>query len=229
MRGLIRRALGIADPVSTEIGAYRRLKRKGFEPDHIIDLGAYEGCWTREVRRVFEDVPVTMIEAQEAKKPILAAVCRELGKVSLISEVLGATSGDPVIFYEMETGSSIRPENSNVARLEKHMTTRTLDDVLDHTGSNLFLKIDVQGAELDVLAGGQNTLARCGVVQLETALLPYNDGAPLFKDVVVQMAEWGFSPFDFAGFIRPNGTDLVQVDIIFVRTDSALRATHFLY
>lgn len=229
MKWLIKRALGIADPVSTEIGAYRRLKHKGFEPDHIIDIGAYEGCWTREVRGVFGDVPVTMVEAQEEKKPILSAVCRELGKVTLVSAVLGATSGDSVIFYEMETGSSLRPENSNVARIEKRMTTQTLDDVVDEAGSSLFLKIDVQGAELDVLAGGQNTLSRCDVVQLETALLPYNEGAPQFKDVIVQMAEWGFTPFDFAGFIRPNGIDLVQVDIIFVRTSSALRATHFLY
>ncbi|RYD45362.1 MAG: FkbM family methyltransferase [Sphingomonadales bacterium] len=227
MRSQIKRLLGIPEPVAPEIAAYERLKAKGFVPDRIIDVGAYEGSWTRLVRSVFDHVPVTMIEAQEGKKPVLDAVCREIENASLVSALLGRTPGTAVTFYEMETGSSTRPENSNVAREERIMTTRTLDDVIDDSGTALFLKIDVQGSELDVLSAGQRTLARCEVVQLETALLPYNIGAPQITEVFVQMGEWGFSPFDFAGFIRPNGVDLVQTDVLFVRTGSALRAKQF--
>lgn len=227
MRSQIKRLLGIPEPVSPEIAAYERLKRKGFMPDRIIDVGAYEGSWTRLVRSVFDKVPVTMIEAQDGKKPLLDAVCREISDTSVVSALLGSTGGATVTFYEMETGSSTRPENSNVAREEAIMTTRTLDDVIDVSGTALFLKIDVQGSELDVLSAGQKTLSRCEVVQLETALLPYNEGAPQMIEVLIQMEEWGFSPFDFAGFIRPNGVDLVQTDILFVRTNSTLRAKEF--
>ena len=227
MRSQIKRLLGIPEPVSPEIAAYERLKRKGFMPDRIIDVGAYEGSWTRLVRSVFDKVPVTMIEAQDGKKPLLDAVCREISDTSLVSALLGSVGGTSVTFYEMETGSSTRPENSNVARQERILTTQTLDDVIDASGTALFLKIDVQGSELDVLTAGQKTLARCEVVQLETALLPYNAGAPQMNQVLAQMEEWGFSPFDFAGFIRPNGVDLVQTDVLFVRTNSTLRAKQF--
>jgi len=229
MRSLLKRVLGIHAPPSPEIAAYGRLKAKGFTPDRIIDVGAYEGDWTRLVRGVFDKSPVTMIEAQEGKKAALEAVCRELPGVTLVSALLAPTSGSQVPFYEMETGSSMRAENSNVAREEKLMTTQTLDEAAGQDGERLFIKIDVQGAELDVLSGGLNILERCEVVQLETALLPYNDGAPQIAEVFVQMEKWGFSPYDFAGFIRPNGTDLVQTDVIFVRTASALRPSHFTF
>lgn len=229
MKNLIKRLLKVAPTPSLEVEAYTRLKARGFSPDLIIDVGAYEGDWTRMARSVFDYCPVTMVEAQANKIAALTQVCDDLGDVTLVSGVLGRQAGEDVIFYEMETGSSLRAENSNVARREVRMQTRTLDEVIGDRGNSLFLKIDVQGAELDILSGGQATLRRCEVVQLETALLPYNAGAPLMGEVLDQMLQWGFSPFDFAGFIRPNGIDLVQTDIIFVRTLSPWRTSFFTY
>lgn len=221
------RLAGPTEPL--EVQAYRRIRSKGFEPGAIIDVGAYEGHWTRLARSVFHDAPVVMVEAQTAKKTILDAVCRDVRGVTLENSVLSATAGEEVVFYEMETGSSLRPENSNVPRVERRLMSKTLDDIAIALPGPIFLKVDVQGAELDILRGGQSTLARSEVVQLETALLPYNDGAPQIVDLLVQMREWGFVPLDFAGFIRPNGIDLVQTDIIFVRSDSDLRATRFVF
>jgi len=82
----------------------------------------------------------------------------------------------------------------------------------------------VQGAGLLVLAGGQKTLARSEVVQLEVALLPYNEGAPTFLEVLSYMNDHGFVPFDISGESRPMG-HLVQIDLLFVRRDSPLRPT----
>lgn len=229
MRSFLNRVLGRRAPVPSEIEAYKRLKEKGFSPDRIIDVGAYEGSWTRLVRTVFADTHVTMIEAQHGKMEILGKVCRDLSRVNLVSALLSDMAGKELVFYEMETGSSLRPENSNVARIERKMVTQTLDDVVGSDGQRIFLKIDVQGAELDILAGGQGTLGRCEIVQLETALLPYNAGAPQITEVLVKMDAWGFVPYDFAGFIRPNGIDLVQTDILFVRRGSPLRPSHFTF
>lgn len=229
MKSLIKHMLKITPPSSPEIEAYARLKARGFSPDLIVDVGAYEGGWTRMARSVFTHCPVIMIEAQANKIPGLKQVCDDLGDVTLVSEVLGSQAGEEVTFYEMETGSSLLAENSNVPRREIRMQTRTLDDVIGDRGNCLFVKIDVQGAELDILSGGQAVLSRCEVVQLETALLPYNAGAPLMNEVLSRMEQWGFSPFDFAGFIRPNGIDLVQTDIIFVRTLSPWRTSFFTY
>jgi hypothetical protein len=81
----------------------------------------------------------------------------------------------------------------------------------------------VQGAELEVLAGGFGTLDRSEVVQLEVPFVSYNEGAPTLLDVMHFMNEREFVPIDVSGFSRPNGIDLVQADFLFVRRGSSLR------
>lgn len=231
-RQLIGRALGRKRHIDQEEAAYIRLAAKGFQPDGIIDVGAYQGEWTRLARSIFPKAPVLMIEAQEAKKPYLDAVCAEMAGTRYASTVLGAASGEVVTFYEMETGSSFLPEQSNAPRVEKRLVTRTLDEVAGELlpgPASLFLKIDVQGAELQVLAGGEETLARSEVVQLEVAMLPYNKGAPTMLEVISYMDDRELVPFDISGSSRPNGCDLVQIDILFTRRGSALRPDYFAF
>lgn len=140
---------------------------------------------------------------------------------------MGRTAGETVTFYEMETGSSMFPEQSDARRTARTLSTRTLDDVASGVPTPLFLKIDVQGAELEVLAGGSETLSRADLVQLEVALLPYNEGAPTILDVLPFMKTHGLVPFDLSGWSRPNGIDLAQIDLLFVREDSPLRLKFF--
>ena len=132
-------------------------------------------------------------------------------------------------FFQMATGSSLYSEASNVQRKELRLLTSTLDEEAAGFATdarNLFLKIDVQGAELTVLSGGEATLARCGLVQLEVAMLQYNRGAPLLPEVVGFMASRGFYPIEVSGFSRPLG-ELVQIDLLFAPEGSPLRPTSF--
>ena len=207
--------------------AYLRLKAKGFEPAHIIDVGAYQGEWTRLSKRVFPDVPVLMVEAQSAKRPFLDKVCAELPNVRYEQALLSRSEGQKVRFFEMETGSSMFPESSNVARVEKELVTATLDGLAGALPSPTLLKIDVQGAEIEVLEGAPKTLSVCEVVQLEVALLPYNEGAPAITDVLNFMADRDFVPFDVSGMSRPNGLDLAQLDLLFTPSSSQLRNRYF--
>lgn len=225
--GKIGRALskvfGKSSSLPDEEASYRRLLEKGWRPGAIVDVGAYQGDWTRLVRRLFPNVPILMVEAQEGKTAGLKMLAAEFESVSFASAVLGSSSGREVTFYEMETGSSYFPEQSNAPRTERTYVTRTLDELAGDLPAPLFLKVDVQGAELEILAGGTETLERCELVQLEVALLPYNKGAPTILDVLEYMDERGFVPLDISGFSRPNGVDLVQIDVLFARRTSELR------
>jgi len=211
----------------TEEQAYRRLANQGYSPDLIIDVGAYEGHWSRTARKVFPDAPILMVEPQVEKQSILSSAIREIGNASLHQGALAADSEEH-LFFVMETGSSLLSENSNVAREIRTLRTETLDSLLGKA-SDLFLKIDVQGGELGVLAGGRQALKVCSLIQLEVALLPYNAGAPTFLQVISYMDEQGFVPLDIAGFIRPDGINLVQLDMLFVPKISKLRPTMFQY
>lgn len=227
---MIRRLLHrmISSPfASEEERIYSLLYARGFRPDCILDVGAYEGKWSATARLIFGNVPTLMVDAQAVKQAILKERCRGSDNWTVELALLGEEEGREVTFFEMETGSSIMPERSNVSRVEKRMKTTTLDRLAAKiSGDNLFLKIDVQGAELKVLAGANETLRRCGLVQLETAILNYNEGAPTLREVVTYMEKRGFAPVDIAGQIRINNI-LIQIDMLFAPHESPLRPDYF--
>ena len=74
-------------------------------------------------------------------------------------------------------------------------------DTLDNCVARLpnwradFVKVDVEGAELDVLKGGQRTLETAFGVQIEVAFVTRNIGAPLQPDVDRWLREAGFTPY----------------------------------
>jgi FkbM family methyltransferase len=208
---------------------YRRLASLGYRPSALVDVGAYQGNWTLAARRIFGPVPTLMVEAQPAQIANLERIARESDDLAVAHAVLGARDGESVQFFEMGTGSSFFPETSDAPRQASQMVTRRLDDVVAGWRQgldNAFLKVDVQGAELEVLAGGMQVLGGCSLVQLELAMLAYNEGAPLLPRVVEWMAGHGWWPTEVSGFSRPRDR-LVQIDMLFAPRDSALRPTRF--
>src|SRR5438477_8868503 len=61
----------------------RQMKRRGFNPAVVLDIGAYVGDWTRSFKRIFPDAKVLMIEAQASKANALSRVKSELLNVEL--------------------------------------------------------------------------------------------------------------------------------------------------
>ena len=222
---VLRRLRPGAGHFEPETSAYRRLRARGYAPAGLIDVGAYEGHWTRNAREIFGDVPTLMVEPQAAKRSGLEALCRELPHTRLVSQVLTARAGETVTFYEMETGSSIMAEHSDAPRREVKLVSETLDAVATDA-PNQFLKIDAQGAELEILSGGEATLRRASLVQLEAAVAQYNEGAPTLRDVLQFMEDRGFVMLDISGMTRIQD-HLVQIDLLFVPAGSGLRQDFF--
>jgi FkbM family methyltransferase len=212
--------------------AHFRLAEFGFAPAGIVDIGAHLGDWTRGIRHVFPTAPVLMLEARDEQRPALESVCAQVPDVRYEIALLGAEPGKVLPFHVQNTGSSLFVQRSNVPYTVAELETRTLDEIVQRDirlQDPLFLKLDVQGAELEVLRGGTHTLSCTEVAQLEVALLPYNEGAPTAADVIAFMDEAGFAIFDVAEMTRTNQVDLAQIDLIFVRKTSPLRRDFFRY
>jgi hypothetical protein len=83
------------------------------------------------------------------------------------------------------------------------------------------LKLDVQGAELEVLAGATETLKRCKVVQVEVSFRRVYEKAPLAHEIIRFFTEQGFRIYDIASiFKRGNDRALLQADLFFVADDT---------
>lgn len=216
-------------------GGLRRLKALGFTPENMLDIGAYEGEWMRMAKAVFPQSRVLMVEAQPEKDPVLKAACHAFdGSVEYAIALLGRDNREAAPFYQMRTpsgstGSSLYEEQTSFERRVVTLPMRRLDDLLPtHTKRHFqLLKLDVQGAELEVLSGGLATLKAAEVVLLEASFLQYNKGAPFFDEVVAFMKANGYVVFDILDCFRENKDLLFQGDILFIQEGSSLRPAGF--
>jgi hypothetical protein len=77
------------------------------------------------------------------------------------------------------------------------VTTTRLDDIEACKGAD-FVKIDVQGATLDVLQGGPETIKNALVVQCEVEFVQLYEGEPLFSEIDREMRKLGFLLHQFS-------------------------------
>ena len=87
------------------------------------------------------------------------------------------------------------------------------------------LKLDVQGYELWVLKGAEESLPGIRVILAEVNLLDIHKGVPLLHEVTDWLFQRGYVAYDICGLTRrPLDDALWQADMIFIRRDDALRA-----
>lgn len=202
------------------------LNKLGFNPASVIDIGAYKGEWSYYASQIFANSTFLMIEPQEDKQQGLKEIVEKSKNMRFASTLLGKENNDKVIFYEMETGSSIYAEQTDVGREIKNYRMETLDNLVAKEGikGEYFIKLDVQGAELDVLKGATKVLEDTNFILLEASLLNYNENAPLFAEVVAYLNEKDFVLFDICDQNRKKDNTLFQVDLIFTKRNSNIRS-----
>ena len=203
-------------------GSLQNLSRVGFRPGGIIDVGANVGAWATTVSSIFPDCPIHMVEAQPTLEPQLKAT----GFPYSIT-LLGPEKKPTVPFFLSGTGSSVMEEVTSFDKEKIELPMHRLDDLepVRALPGQLLFKLDVQGFELEVLAGARSTLDRTEAILAEVSLLPYNKEAPLMHEVIAYLAERDFLPYDICGGLRRSSDmALFQTDMIFVRCGSDLRA-----
>lgn len=213
----------------TMFGSIANLQSNGLAPRSVLDIGAHNGAWTRKAAKIFADARFLMIEARPVQKPKLEAVVAALnGRAAASIALLGSEAKESVPFYSLGTGSSVFEEATTFGRRAVSLPMRTLDGMIEERKmqSPFFVKLDVQGYELEVLKGGAVTLAKSDAVLMEVSFLEYNRGAPLINEVFDFMRRADFVPYDVCSLQRRMSDGaLFQTDIIFTRRDSIARAT----
>jgi FkbM family methyltransferase len=206
----------------THKNALARLKSLGFGPRTIYDIGAYRGGWARLATEVFPDAQIVLFEANADHAAELAASGHRHLVVALGAEDGGARSfhvpraGDA-------TGASLYMENTShyaAANLQvREVATARLDTVVarEKLPPPDLMKIDVQGAEIDVLAGATATLAAASALIIEVSLVDYNKHAPLMADVVAALDRAGFKCADLCEVHRTEAGFVLQLDLLCVR------------
>lgn len=199
------------------------LKERGYSPGFVIDGGAYEGTWTLDLLEVFPEAKVLMVEAQIAKVPRLREVAGQHTNVQYHQGILSAQDGKRVLFTENETASHVEVFEYEAG---KGIASETLDGIITRRGLPFpdFIKLDVQGYEIEVLKGASQSLDHAEFCFLEVSLIDIGN-EPLLTEVIHFMDERGFQAYDICQLMRrPYDKALYQLDLLFIKKTSNLIA-----
>lgn len=115
-----------------------------------------------------------------------------------------------------------------VQSIEQVQTSR-LDDIKNLRSPD-FLKMDVQGAELEIIKNGKNALKNCLAIQLEVSYFNLYEKQPSFGEIDVhlrslgfvphrflEVKRWAIAPTVFNGNFRVPGNQLLESDIVYIK------------
>jgi FkbM family methyltransferase len=223
LRDVLARRLGVPEIPF----AFERLRASGFVPEHIFDVGAHAGEFTKLCRRIWPTATLTCFEVLPHRVKELRSWCVRDGNADVLELLLGAETRAAVPLHEMETASSVLDEHISQSPLTRVYPMQTIDEIIRSKSMVApdLLKLDVQGYELEVLKGAQSILGHLSVVLAEINLIDIHKNVPLLYDIVSFMWEKGFVAYDICGLTRrPLDQALWQADFIFVPRESALRS-----
>jgi len=195
----------------------------------LIDVGANAGQFARHFRDTRPDCLIYSFEPlRDCFDELQRTMADTLG-FTAFNVALGESDGE-VVFFRSESSAS-----SSLLRMgESHkelfpftrditpqtVTLRRLDSYLDEitVRGGLLIKIDVQGAELEVLRGAQRFLEVANAVIAEVGYLPLYEGQGTLMEMANLLQARGLS---FMGIVdqysRPGDSLPVYGDALFAR------------
>lgn len=223
---LARRNLDVSgDPFLSQVA--RMMASRGIE--YVLDVGANEGQYAALLRsygfrgQIHSFEPLTDAAARlgrrSARDPRWHAHQFGLGAEAGQTQInVAANSFSSSLLPMAPAHLAAAPESEYVGQEAIDLSTVDLQcQQLAIPADRTLLKIDTQGYESAVLAGGQETLARVAAVQLELSTVELYEGQVLAAELEETLAAAGLTRWTFtAGIADPEGR-LLQYDALFVR------------
>jgi FkbM family methyltransferase len=187
----------------------------------VLDIGAYEGEWTKTFKYYYPTADVLMIEANTEKESIL----KKIGNYKIA--VLGKTDDEEVNYYKcldgVPTGNGIYPENTDYKFEPEKRKAITLSTLLGSEDGFDLIKMDVQGAERDIIQGSLPIMANTKFLLLELQTVQYTKGTPRFSEMVTYLHDLGFEFVDIFD-LKYDRDCLIEMDCLFINRNVEIEA-----
>tara|TARA_Y100000022_G_C13180719_1_gene343262 strand:+ start:22 stop:672 length:651 start_codon:yes stop_codon:yes gene_type:complete len=182
-----------------------------YSPKKILDIGALDGRWSQCAKIVFTDCEILMIEANQDMEHVL----KQTGfgyYITALSDSVKKTN-----YYKLpgHAGNSLYYEKNSVDPEINTIETTTLENLIDKNEIFNFIKLDVQGSEIDILRGGKDFMTKADFILTECSLVEYNLDAPSFEDQLDFFNENNFSMIDIFDLLYDKNGKLLQLDVLF--------------
>ena len=184
------------------------LKQSGFEPKVIYDIGSSVLNWTNITKQIWPDAKIFLFDAFQPAEFLYKDFEYHIGVLSDKNDKIvkfyqnNFLPGGNSYYREIFNGGKFFPEDIYIEKV-----TKTLDTVVEERGFPLpdFIKIDVQGSEIDIINGGKNTINNAKRMIVELQHIEYNLGAKMYQESLEIIKELGWSCCD--PLFTNNGPD----------------------
>ena len=226
---LLRRGILVSRPpgrFNAQEYKLQQIKARGLRFRSAVDAGAADGMWARSFKAVYPAARLLCVEPRADTQAALQEFAAGWPDVEIAQALLA--SGRTAVGFHLHGDQSSMLANSQGQPFGRWVTleTRPLDELVKERALEWpdYLKLDLQGAELEALEGGRGCLEHAEAVQLELSFLHFQRGQPLAADVFAFMAQHGFCCYDiFSLWPRPLDGALAQGDFLFLRANNPLR------
>lgn len=179
----------------------RRWHDQGFRPRVVYDVGANNGAWAEMCQAVLAPEQVFLFEPQSDFQRKAAARQPPGAAWQVLPVALGAedAAGSLYVTRERAASSLLAPRTGGAPAEDlvgrEEVQVATLDGLLRDRGLPPpdLVKIDVQGYESHVLAGGRDTLARARRLIVEVGLQPTYRAQALLPEILQALATLSFA------------------------------------
>ncbi|HEX2889960.1 FkbM family methyltransferase [Vineibacter terrae] len=205
----------------------RNLRAQGFEPRTVFDIGVAQG--TPELYAVFPDSQYYLIDPTRESLPYMERIAKQLD-ARILNIALGDAEGELEIGVRTNDigGSTFYEEVGPLGPTRRYpVPVQRFDQAINGFERPALCKIDVQGSEMSVLRGMGERIHDVDAILIEASVIATIHDGPEIAEVVSFLRQRGFVIYDvLGGGRRPLDSALAQLDLLFVKEDSPLRADH---
>ena len=202
---------------------YDTLKKMGFTPNHIVDVGANHGTWTREALRYFPEAHYTLLEPQNWLKKSFQDILDMNPKVQYFPVGAGEKEGSfNFTIVDRDDSCSFRysQEEAKVAGFEQiEIPVVTLNNLLANSDFPVpdIIKIDAEGLDIAVLKGASKFFGITEIFMVEAGVVnKIFDNS--FLKLINFMDEKGYRLFEITDLNRPFSQSVLWlVELVFVK------------
>ena len=197
-----------------------------------LDVGANTGGYARFLRefgykgKIISFEPLASAHAQlktTSKNDSLWEVAPRtaIGNTKGVVNInVSANSSSSSVLDILDTHINAAPQSAYIGT--ETVDIHRIDDIaskyINESSNSIFLKVDVQGFEAQVLEGANNILSMVEGIQLELSFIPLYKGQILFSEMVSNMHELGYELHALLPvFVDPILGRMLQMDGIFFR------------
>ncbi|GEM_PF-2697049 len=194
-----------------------------------VDAGAHSGSWTQSLLSLFHPPRVILVECEPRMVGALSAKFSALSSVKIIDAALAESEG-VAPFHQLRhpAGSSLLHPRTEIRRELKagswdvvgtvQVNKISYDRLVAAEAEISILKLDIQGAELRVLANSREGLAKTRCVIMEVTFTPHYENDASFGELHAHMLSREFGLYRISPPYHRDGR-VLYADAVYVREE----------